>query len=128
MKRTLRRGSRTARKSITASRTARDKYLKTNYGITEEEYKRLADLYNGGCWICRKQPKPGKNLACDHDHKIEKELKSVRRSLRGLLCFVCNRRLIGRRRREHAYLYANAAEYLESDAAQAILGELEGKG
>lgn len=102
--------------------TKRDKYLKAKYGITDAEYKRLARHCGSACWICGKKPKPGKNLAVDHDHAKAKT-GGVRRSVRGLLCFLCNKRLIGRRRREHAVLFTKAAEYLESDAAQHLLEE-----
>jgi hypothetical protein len=101
---------------------ARDKYLQRTYGITLAEFNKLNDVNGGNCWICWQPPKPGKNLSVDHDHKVAKETQSVRVSIRGILCFMCNRRLIGRRRREHAYLYKHAAGYLESNKAQEILG------
>jgi hypothetical protein len=61
---------------------------------------------NGACWICARVPKQGKNIPVDHDHRTEQ--------VRGLLCFLCNKKLIGRARREHAWKYRKAAEYLES--------------
>lgn len=92
-----------------------------NYGITEAEYKLLLDYTDGTCWICSKPPKEGKNLSVDHDHQVEKTW-GIRESIRGILCFMCNRRLIGRRRREHAELYRSAYEYLLSTKAQELLG------
>jgi hypothetical protein len=59
---------------------------------------------DGKCWICRKKPKPGKTLNVDHDHKTGQ--------VRGLLDFFCNKFMIGRRRREHAFLFTKSAEYL----------------
>lgn len=108
-------------------RKQRDAYLRRTYQISLAEYESLAARYNGGCWICRKPPKPGKSLAVDHDHKLAKEAKCVRRSVRGILCFVCNKRLIGRRRREHAELYKRAYEYLLDTWVQDRLGGRSGK-
>lgn len=105
-----------------AARAAqRDAYLRKTYGITQEEYLVMAARYSGTCWVCRVPPKPGKNLAVDHDHKLAKT-EGVRKSIRGVLCFMCNKKLIGRRRREHAYLFSNAAQYLAESWAQNILG------
>ena len=43
-------------------------------------------------------PKDGRNLSVDHDHKLalklKKEGKSVKESIRGLLDYNCNRRLM----------------------------------
>ena len=104
----------------------RDKYLRTKYGITEEEYLHLLKFNDGGCWICGRKPKTG-SLNVDHDHKIEKE-KGLRASIRGLLCgFPCNKKMIGRHRREHAQLYRNAANYLTglADKTQEYLQQRE---
>lgn len=91
--------------------TKRDTYLRKKYEITEEEFQHLLGLSLGKCWICGRVPKTG-SLNVDHDHKIQKE-KGVRASIRGLLCgFPCNKKFIGRYRREHARLYRNAAHYL----------------
>jgi hypothetical protein len=104
----------------------RDGYLKKTYGISQAEYALLAAEKCNTCWICNRPPKDGKNLNVDHDHHLEKEI-GTRASIRGVLCFQCNKRLIGRRRREHASLYRQAARYLESDRAQQILGGNVGK-
>lgn len=86
--------------------TRRDTYLRKKYGITEETYHAMLKKYNGACWICRKLPKD-RPLNVDHDHKTNQ--------VRGLLDFFCNKFMIGRRRREHAHLFRNAAEYLENE-------------
>src|SRR6185295_9071883 len=86
--------------------TTRDKYLRLKYGITQKVYLQMLAAGQGACWICKRLPKPGKNLCVDHDHKTG--------HVRGLLCFLCNKRLIGRHRQEHAWLYDNAARYLRS--------------
>lgn len=109
---------------MTSRAQKRDQYLRRNYGISAAEFKRLVRRFSGGCWICRRKPKPGKNHNVDHDHHVEK-IDGIRASVRGVLCFQCNKRLIGRRRREHAELYKRAAEYLTSDVAQQILKETE---
>lgn len=83
--------------------TRRDKYLRNKYGITEAVYKKMLAVHDGKCWICDKKPKKSA-LNVDHDHKSKQ--------VRGLLCFLCNKFIIGRRRREHAYLFTAAAAYL----------------
>lgn len=88
-----------------AKLTKRDKYLRRKYGITEATFKKMLAHGKGKCWICQNPPKK-LNLNTDHDHKSGQ--------VRGLLCFFCNKYLIGRRRREHAYLFVRAAEYLSS--------------
>lgn len=102
--------------------TKRDTYLRKKYEITEEEFQHLLTLGLGKCWICGRVPKTG-NLCVDHDHKVQKE-KGLRASIRGLLCgFPCNKKFIGRNRREHAQLYRNAANYLTglADMTQSYL-------
>lgn len=60
-----------------------------NYGVTLEQYNRLAEQQNGKCAICRKVP----------DHTLNTGLKSSKlfidhdkntKQIRGLLCFHCN--------------------------------------
>jgi hypothetical protein len=96
----------------------RDAYLRKKYGISGKEYRALERLSGGACWICGTVPRTTLNV--DHDHKVAKT-EGVRRSIRGLLCFMCNKHLIGRRRREHAHLFVAAARYLISNRAQEVL-------
>lgn len=86
--------------------TRRDKYLRKKYGITEAIYLKMLAVHNGCCWICKKKPKKSV-LNLDHDHKTGQ--------VRGLLCFFCNKYMVGRRRREHAYLFEAAALYLKCE-------------
>lgn len=79
-------------------------YLKKTYGISPETYSKMYDSNAGKCHICDRGPKEGKNHNVDHDHYTGE--------IRGLLCFFCNKYLIGRRRREHGGLFARAAAYL----------------
>lgn len=85
--------------------TKRDKYLRKKYGITEAVYQKMLKVFGGKCWICKRLPKKSV-LNVDHDHKTGQ--------VRGLLCFFCNKYVIGRRRREHAGLFEAAALYLKS--------------
>lgn len=87
-------------------KSRRDAYLKKKYGITELTYEAMLQKKDGRCWICLKKP-TNKPLNVDHDHKTMQ--------VRGLLCFFCNKFLIGRRRKEHAALFSAAHFYLESD-------------
>lgn len=61
--------------------------LRKNYGITPEEYDRLAAAQNGLCAICQRPERSMragslKNLAIDHDHASGQ--------IRALLCHGCN--------------------------------------
>jgi hypothetical protein len=100
----------------------RDAYLRKKYGISWKEYRALEQQSDGACWICGTVPRGSLNV--DHDHKVAKAL-GVRRSIRGLLCFTCNKYLIGRRRLEHAHIFVAAARYLLSNRAQEVLRWLE---
>lgn len=90
------------------STSKRDRYLRAKYGISEAVYQDMLKVHAGSCWICRRPPKPGKNLNVDHLHD------KANPKVRGLLCFFCNKYLIGRRKQNHAYMYRNAADYLDS--------------
>ena len=82
---------------------ARDKYLQRTYGITLAQYNQLLSSQNDSCGICGKHKSfEGRNLAVDHDH--------VTLEIRGLLCWLCNRRLIGKHRDPD--LFQSAANYL----------------
>jgi hypothetical protein len=63
---------------------SRASYLKSEYGITVEEYDRLLALQAGVCAVCgqEERAKNKKTLAVDHDH--------VTGAVRGLLCHSCN--------------------------------------
>jgi hypothetical protein len=71
--------------------TPRDRYLLKRYGITEKIYRLLLKAQGGACGVCRRPPRPGKNLHVDHEHQ-----KGGGGRVRGLLCFYCNKRRIGR--------------------------------
>lgn len=74
------------------------------YGITPEQYKKMLLLQRGLCAICGRPPKK-KSLNIDHDHATNR--------VRGLLCFVCNHKILTRG--VGAILLRAAADYLDRD-------------
>lgn len=73
--------------------STRDKYYRKKYGITLEQYNNMLSYQKGNCAICEEVPKENKNgvvvrLSVDHNHKTGK--------VRGLLCYKCNKLLLGR--------------------------------
>ena len=71
---------------VPEKKAKRNKYwgeyrLKRNYGLTQEDYKKLLEQQKGVCAICGCKPN-GKALAVDHNHTTGK--------IRGLLCHDCN--------------------------------------
>jgi hypothetical protein len=81
------------------------------FNITPEEYDAILAEQDGGCGICGRPPRPGKRLAVDHDHKTG--------ILRGLLCYVCNRRVISARSAE---ILIRAARYVQDPPALRAIG------
>ena len=75
------------------------------YGMTPFQLDALLSFYPG-CWICDSLPKPGKPRYVDHDHKTGR--------VRGVLCFTCNYRLLGKGALNSAELHRKAAAYLDS--------------
>lgn len=68
---------------------AKDLYLRRKYGITLAVYNEMLKDQNNNCALCGKhKSKFKKSLAVDHNHKTGK--------VRGLVCFHCNKRRIGR--------------------------------
>lgn len=87
-------------------REKRDQYLQKTYGLTLKQYEEMEYQQKGRCKICLRLPKT-RPLMVDHDHGISKRV-------RGLLCWNCNHRLLGRGL-EDAFLHQQAAMYLLSD-------------
>jgi hypothetical protein len=75
------------------------------YGITLDQYDRMLERQDGKCALCRRPPTTTR-LSVDHCHRDKR--------VRGLLCFRCNKLLIGRWKSEHAVLFIRAAKYLSS--------------
>lgn len=80
----------------------RDAHLRKTYGITLDQWQQMYVMSQGTCWICGRKPKT-KPLETDHDHLTGR--------VRGLLCFRCNHRLLGRGL-DLPYLHLRAAQYL----------------
>lgn len=68
------------------------------YGLSYEEWRRMADEQGEACFVCKQKPKKGR-LCIDHEHvKNWKKMLPEHRKLfvRGLLCFRCNTTFVGR--------------------------------
>lgn len=81
----------------------KDAYLRKNYNITLEFFNKLRKYQDHKCAMCKRDEVDFKtNLAVDHCHKTG--------LVRGLLCWLCNKRL-GKFSDDHELLRA-AAEYV----------------
>lgn len=86
-------------------KSPREYHLLRKYGITEEQYNEILLHQKGCCAVCHEPPKRfGPKLAVDHDHTTG--------AIRGLLCFRCNKFVVGRHR--DGRLLRAAADYLDS--------------
>ena len=68
------------------------------YGLSFEEWQKMADDQGHACYVCKQEPKKGR-LHIDHEHvKKWKKLEPNERKkwVRGLLCFRCNTSFLGR--------------------------------
>lgn len=83
--------------------TGRATSYRIRYGITIEDYDRMLEQQEGGCAICRREPKLGKYLSVDHDHETGK--------VRALLCARCNG-LVGHHEKD-VDLFAKIVAYVE---------------
>lgn len=73
----------------------RNAYYLRKYGITLRTYNKMLKQQKESCDICKKHQSMFKrSLHVDHDHRTG--------LVRGLLCFYCNRRLVGRHTLESA--------------------------
>lgn len=91
-----------------AARAAR---LRATFDISIYEYDQILAYQGNACAICRRPPKSGKRLAVDHDHQTG--------FVRGLLCFMCNRRVLGARSAE---VLIKTAAYVTDPPARRALG------
>jgi hypothetical protein len=85
--------------------------LMADFGLTEAEYLLIFEEQNGVCAICKKPPKENRRLAVDHDHGTG--------AVRGLLCFLCNKIILGARTAEQLI---SAAAYVTDPPATRALG------
>jgi len=68
------------------------------YGINMEEWQALYDKHGGACHICLKVPSSGR-LNIDHFHVPKWRTmppEDRKKFIRGLLCYVCNNRILTR--------------------------------
>lgn len=91
---------------------ARATRLAAIFDITPDEYDQVLAEQHGLCAICGRPPKPGKRLAVDHDHTTG--------FVRGLLCFMCNKRVLGAR---SADVLVKTAAYVTDPPARRVLGD-----
>lgn len=78
--------------------------LKRVYGITLDQYMSLLTNQGGCCAVCRRDHKMfNRRLSVDHNHETGE--------IRGLLCLLCNYRLVGRHKQ--GVLLRSAADYLD---------------
>lgn len=85
------------------------------YGLTVEQYKRLFNLQNGVCAICRKENTAKRALGVDHDHTCCPGDSSCGKCVRGLLCSPCNSGL--GLFKDDPYAVGRASVYLDGGAA-----------
>lgn len=84
-------------------------WLKKTYGLTVQQYDNILAEQNNSCAICEVEHTEEKRLAVDHNHDTGE--------VRGLLCYDCNRNLIGNR--TEPGIFIKAANYLSGFAGKA---------
>lgn len=91
----------------------RASHLKRKFGISIEQYNTLLKAQDGRCAICKKLPeeftKQNRRLAVDHDHT------PLTGEVRGLVCYRCNRYVIGNYKRKDVSLIKTLLDYLDRD-------------
>lgn len=75
------------RQTEAGKRAIKGYLLKRNYGLSIEDFERMAEAQKGACAICKTQLDLGFFTAVDHDHETG--------AVRGLLCSKCNMALGG---------------------------------
>lgn len=81
------------------------------YKLSQEQYEQLLKIKGNQCWICGSPPK-NRDLNIDHNHNLGFKPEAVR----GLLCFMCNYKLVGKMgdRPDSVERFRKAADYLEN--------------
>lgn len=106
------------------------RHIEQTHGITADEYRALDDAQEGCCYICGRKPTYRKQV--DHDHEVERNLIELgyaprlahRMSIRGLLCKMCNKRLLPAAQDRPEWL-RRAIRYLTDWPANNVLKRLE---
>ena len=103
----------------------RKRHLKTQYGITPQEYDEILARQGGGCAICQRRVGSGRwpRLHVDHDHTTGR--------VRGLLCAICNTQLgiiENEQKRNKLMEYLNAERATADDDSTQLypLGDVPG--
>jgi hypothetical protein len=94
------------------SKASHEQRVMRTYGLASGEYERLLHAQDGACAICKQRRSYRLNV--DHSHATG--------VVRGLLCRLCNGRLLSAARDRPEILRA-AIDYLESPPAVRHLGE-----
>ena len=84
----------------------RDRLLRKKYGITLEQFEAILSHQHGQCGICREFLPGKKRMFVDHDHTTG--------AVRGILCWTCNYRLLGRGL-DRPELHERAGAYLRAE-------------
>ena len=100
------------------TKSAHAQRVSTTYGITGADYDELLVKQGGVCAICK--GKRSYRLDVDHDHKLEALGLPPRKTVRGLLCRQCNRKIL-RSAKDNVAVLRAAADYLEAPPAQVHL-------
>lgn len=81
------------------------------FGLTLEEYNEMWEAQGKACAICKVTQKPNQRaFAVDHDHETGE--------IFGILCFICNHKLIADIR--NPAIYERAAEYLRNGTGRFV--------
>jgi hypothetical protein len=89
--------------------TARDAYLRRNYGLTEAEWDDMLASQGGGCAGCSRQGVT-RSLHTDHSH--------VSKRVRGILCASCNSAL--RKMKDNPLIAYRLGDYLTMPPASVL--------
>jgi hypothetical protein len=91
------------RATLESTEKRRSAKYKRLYGITTAIYDAMLAVNNGGCWICGRLAGE-RRLSVDHERGSGK--------VRGILCYYCNNKLIGRAKQKDCWKFQKAIEYL----------------
>lgn len=92
-------------------RKAKDRNLRSRYGITIEQFESILEAQGNVCAVCKE---PDKVFCVDHNHKTLK--------IRGVICLNCNLRVIGGAR-DQDWKLVNAAAYVTDNPADLVFPE-----